>query len=109
MSYADYTRHRPDPPEPPEEPVRLTIALDYDDCYTADPWLWDTFIASARSAGHSVICVTCRHDDPGDSLRKLPIPVYYTEMAPKRWHMEQLGIDVDIWIDDYPECVREGR
>jgi hypothetical protein len=92
------------------EGAQLTIALDYDDTYTADPGLWNLFIKSARERGHKVICVTCRGQswDNADLL-KLPILVYYTDMAPKRWHMEQLGITVDIWIDDCPECVKEGR
>jgi hypothetical protein len=96
------------------EGAQLTIALDYDDTYTADPGLWNLFIKSARERGHKVICVTCRNsrwadDDCLSPLKALPVLVYYTDMAPKRWHMEQLGITVDIWIDDCPECVKEGR
>jgi hypothetical protein len=30
-------------------------------------------------------------------------------LASKRWHMHQLGVNVDVWIDDLPECVKDGR
>jgi hypothetical protein len=34
---------------------------------------------------------------------------YFTNLASKRWHMHQLGVNVDVWIDDLPECVKDGR
>lgn len=89
----------------------LTIAIDYDDTYTADPTLWDAFIAHARERGHRVVCVTCRRETM-DNVEECDVPgvlTYFTSMAPKRWHMEQQGIEVDIWIDDHPICVEQGR
>lgn len=40
----------------------MLIALDYDGTYTADPVFWETFIVSARVHGHTVVCITMRHE-----------------------------------------------
>lgn len=92
----------------------MIIALDYDETYTADPELWDHFINQATVLGHSVICVTCRRDTEENRLEvKIPsIPKhnhYFTDLSSKRWYMEKREIHVDIWIDDLPETVKDGR
>jgi len=85
----------------------VRIAIDYDGTYTADPGLWRRFIIDAESRGHRVVCVTCRRrDNPIDEL--LGVVLYYTEMASKQWHMESIGVKVDVWIDDMPETVVDG-
>lgn len=91
----------------------MIIALDFDDTYTADPSLWDTFISECLSRSHRVLIVTCRHgtEESREVVLEnlgLDVPVYYTGHAPKRWFMEQLGVKVDIWIDDRPEFVVHG-
>ena len=53
----------------------LVISLDYDRTYTADPGLWDQFIALARSRGHEVVCVTGRNGPPGPHERPIPCDV----------------------------------
>jgi len=90
------------------------IAIDFDETFTADPELWQNFIRDAHARGHRVYCVTCRRDTPENrEIVRIPdLPAYrhyFTSLAPKRWFMEQRGIQIDIWIDDQPECVREGR
>ena len=51
---------------------KLTIAIDFDDTYTADTELWGLFLRKAIANGHSVFCVTCRREDErtGKSLTK---------------------------------------
>jgi len=73
------------------------ISLDYDRTYTADPELWDAFIALAQSRGHTLICITMRTNPFAFS-----IPVYCTAGIAKVPWAEQHGIKVDIWIDDQP-------
>jgi hypothetical protein len=92
----------------------MIIALDYDDTYSAAPELWDEFIDACERRGHDVICVSCRRDtDENREECKIAKLVhhahYFTALSPKRWFMEQRGIKVDVWIDDLPECVKEGR
>lgn len=97
-----------------------TIALDYDDTYTADPELWQMFIMRAEKRGHRVYIVTCRRDtdenrlevygDRESTLTGLPWSRHiFTGLAPKKWFCEQRGIKIDIWIDDMPECIYLGR
>lgn len=92
----------------------MTIAIDFDETYTADPVLWDTFIASAVERGHRVYCVTCRRDteDNRDVVRIACLPPHrhlFTGLSAKRWYCDKRGIKVDVWIDDLPRCVDEGR
>lgn len=83
------------------------IALDYDQTYTADPILWDLFIENANEGDHEVMIVTYRDKDmPID--HKLHIPVFYTGFVAKRVYMKEQGIDIDIWIDDWPESILIG-
>ena len=82
----------------------MKIALDYDGTFTEDPQLWLWFIDKCQLRGHEIFVVTFRGDDtPID--HRLPVHVYYTAARPKRKHMENLGIKVDVWIDDHPELI----
>lgn len=45
---------------------RLTISLDFDETFTADPEFWLGFIKSAQVRGHRIICVTARYDSLGN-------------------------------------------
>lgn len=96
---------------------KLTIAIDYDDTYTADVKLWATFIRSALDLGHRVYCVTARRVDE-ESLDQINtsfrhwdcmIPVIFTSMGSKLAAMKRRNIEVDIWIDDNPKAIIEGR
>lgn len=94
--------------------MQMTIALDYDGCYTADPELWQKFVLDARDKGHRVIVVTCRMDTPENRSEVFvpgvkPSLHYFTSMRSKRWYMEKFQIRPDIWIDDMPDCVENGR
>lgn len=82
----------------------MKIALDYDGTYTEDPVLWNKFIDLLQLRDHEVMIVTFRGDDtPID--HEVPIPVYYTAARPKREFMNDIGITIDVWIDDYPELI----
>jgi hypothetical protein len=89
----------------------MRIALDYDDTYTRDPPLWDSFIDQSLAHGHDIRIVTFRSDNMnnedieesiGDS-----IPVIYTGGQRKRVHCYTLGFMVQVWIDDMPEIIVE--
>lgn len=75
------------------------FGLDYDRTYTADPILWDEFVASAQRRGHRVLCVTMRRPDEAITM---PCPVVYTSRRAKVPFVEGEGITVDVWIDDSP-------
>lgn len=88
----------------------LTIAIDFDDTFTADVEFWTEWIYLARKYQHTVICVSARRDviEHRQELRdSLPagIPVLLSYDQPKHDYAKAQGYDVDIWIDDCPEAV----
>lgn len=94
--------------------MTLKIALDYDNTYTADKELWDKFTDMVQLMNHKVFIVTMRsresdwNDELGVLDKKLSLPVIFCDGRPKRRVCEELGIHVDIWIDDYPEGIHLG-
>ena len=95
----------------------LTIAIDFDETITRDAELWRQFIDIAKSAGHRVICVTCRRNtmDNREFIKGyceshfINVPIYFTDLNSKIEHMRARDIHVDIWIDDDPNCIIHGK
>lgn len=89
----------------------MNILLDHDGTYSVDTHLWDMFIHHAIGNGHDVYMVTSRCDnDPlpyYGYLHAADIPIYYTNYMAKRQFMEDLGIKVDVFIDDNPKYIDE--
>jgi hypothetical protein len=87
----------------------MLIAIDYDDTYTQDPFMWDAFIKLAKSQKHGVICVTMRHEHEGsDVIRQLHGKVdsiLFTARRAKLPYTFELGYRVSVWIDDSPHFV----
>lgn len=86
--------------------------MDYDGTYTADPEMWELFVANARCRGHSVIVATMRHSDlEGDEVRKalggLVDLIVFTERKAKKQFLRNMQIIPDIWIDDNPDWLYE--
>lgn len=86
----------------------MKIALDFDGTYTADPDFWHEFINEALVNGHHVWIVTAR-DEENDGinwskvgLKHAPCPVVFCDGCPKRQITRELGIEIDVWIDDNP-------
>jgi len=84
----------------------LNISLDFDDTYTRDPKAWDDFIDLMQRQGHSVYCVTMRHESEGrqvkEALASRVDGVFFTNRKAKKDFMYERGINVDVWIDDSP-------
>jgi hypothetical protein len=94
-----------------EGPRPFTLGLDYDDTYSLDPAFWNHVVAFAKLCGHKVVCVTCRPEtqENYDACNIPGVLTYFTGMAPKDWYMREKGIEVDVWVDDSPDCVLHGR
>jgi hypothetical protein len=90
------------------------IAIDFDETYTADPACFAEIVAVLRRYQHRPLIVSCRRNTPknrnviseivGDDLL-----IILTDLKPKRPFCESMGLPVDIWMDDMPECVERGR
>ena len=86
----------------------MNIALDFDDTYTRDPIMWGKFIEMAKERGHDIRIVTFRKrtmTHPALDYMSQMIPVIYTEYIQKRKYTNDIGWNVDIWIDDSPEYI----
>jgi hypothetical protein len=84
----------------------MLIALDYDKTYTADPVLWQRFIATAKERGHSVIVATMRFPQEGAEIDKalgsMVDGIVYTSRKAKYDGLQAQGFSPSIWIDDSP-------
>ena len=97
---------------------KLTIAIDYDDTFSADMKAWTEVIAVLQSAGHRVIMVTARRDTDEnregikswlDHFGVEGVPLYFTNLGSKLHWAESRGLKVNIWIDDDPRSLVHGR
>lgn len=88
----------------------MTIGIDYDGTFNADPELWRGFIIHAASRGHNCVCVTGRSDEGeyGAEVRRAIgdlMPIVFAGMVWKSKAAEGAGFYVNVWIDDNPEYV----
>lgn len=91
----------------------LVISLDYDRTYTAAPGLWRSFVAQATEAGNRVVCIS-RREATEQNVAEIRSAFADLEVADvllcgpdqqKRAAAAAAGIEVDIWVDDYPEGI----
>lgn len=91
----------------------LTISLDYDRTFTAAPGLWRSFVVDAVARGNRVVCIT-RRDDTEENRHELRLAFGDLEVAQmilcgtgtqKRDAAKAAGVEVDVWIDDFPEGI----
>ncbi len=97
----------------------LTIAIDYDDTWTAAPELFRKFHRDALAMpGIRIFVVSSRHCDCDmhtvcenhcDIHEATGRTAILTSGSAKKWFMNQRGIKVDIWIDDCPESILQGK
>ena len=85
----------------------LSIALDYDETFTAHKELWTQFVYLASTLGCKVTFVTYRqeirragNEDILEDAKSLGIPVVFSNGTPK-----SSVFKADIWIDDNPSTI----
>lgn len=88
----------------------MTIAVDFDDTFTADPDLWWSFVELCKARGHRVVVVTYRSKNGQfayevERVIRGRLPVVWTERRQKKAIALAEGYEVDIWIDDRPELI----
>lgn len=90
---------------------QLTIAIDFDGTFAANPALWRNFITDAQNIwGYQIVCVTGRSDEGewGKEVKEAIdglIPIVFAGHRWKREAAQAAGYEVNIWIDDNPEYI----
>lgn len=99
------------------EPKPLTISIDYDRTFTAAPGLWRSFIADATNRGNIIVCIS-RREDTEANREEMRLAFGDLEVSQlvlcgtgtqKRDAAAAGGLEVDVWIDDYPEGIPAAR
>jgi hypothetical protein len=88
---------------------QLTIAIDFDDTWSADPEGWRCVFDLLTTRGHVVIMATGRHqwsDDMGRAALPPDMPIVYCGSELKERATRAAGYSVDIWIDDMPGMIQ---
>lgn len=85
----------------------MIVSLDYDGTYTRDPQVWDQIIEVLRLQGHEVYVVTMRYEatqgqEVYEALSGKVDKIIFTERKAKKTFLRNLGILIDVWIDDIP-------
>jgi hypothetical protein len=73
--------------------------------------MWNNFINLALLSGHRVYCVTLRTPEQGEEVKNSIgrlVGCHFTSMQSKSKYMYALGISIDVWIDDMPDCIGQG-
>lgn len=89
----------------------MKIAVDYDKTFTTNKGFWLEFMIRAQELGWEVFIATQRHPelDWNEDFDQLEawhdIKTYFTDGKAKKQALEELGIYVDIWVDDMPEKI----
>lgn len=93
----------------------MTIALDFDGTFDRDPKFWRLFVDTSRHFGHEVLIVSCRQDEGENrtammEMTQLPLWRHkLTSGEAKRHYMERTGWKIDVWIDDEPKNIENGK
>lgn len=83
----------------------LTIAIDWDETWTADPDMWKAISDMMKARGHKVYIVTARPSYSIWECEQSGLEVIACAWMPKRETCEARGVRVDVWVDDCPEFI----
>lgn len=87
----------------------MKIALDWDNTFTKDTDLWQSFVLQSNARDHKVWIVTSRgKDTPIEFIPEGVQTVIYCEYRAKEKVTNERGIKIDVWIDDDPRYIVEG-
>ena len=88
----------------------LTISIDLDKTWTADPTAFALIAHSFRARGHTVIICTRRTELSHDERSTLQIPEFVSLFfASYGFKRDAVPFPVDIWIDDEPGTIEPQR
>jgi HK97 family phage portal protein len=107
--------------EPPPPAARslpesraLTISMDFDRTFSADPQLWGEFARKAVADGNRVVMISRRPESDreevisslGDYAESFSDVLLVGGDTLKADAAQAAGISVDVWVDDSPQFIR---
>jgi HK97 family phage portal protein len=100
----------------PIESRAMTISIDFDRTFAADPQMWGEFATKSVADGNTVVMISRRPDTPED---RQTVTEALGDYAPafsqvllvggdtlKADAAQAAGINVDVWVDDSPQFIR---
>lgn len=95
----------------------MTISIDFDRTFAADPSLWGDFARQAKADGNTVVMVSRREDTPedrqtvtdtlGDYASAFSQVLLVGSDTLKEDGAKAAGVDVDVWVDDSPQTITD--
>lgn len=97
---------------------KFSLGLDWDGTASCDPGLFLKIINLLREAGNKVYIVTMRYESELNGVEGMfgPIPhelrsvvdgVFATGRRAKKEFMQEMGIEIHVWMDDNPRAIQE--
>jgi len=94
----------------------MNIAIDFDGTFDRDTVAWGAVVQVLQESGHQLFMVTGRNNDDKELVRQWAEcsgisrgRVICTNGEAKRWHCEHRGLKIDVWIDDDPSSIINGK
>jgi len=95
----------------------LTISMDFDRTFAADPTLWGEFALKAVEDGNTVVMISRRPEDDrqtvaetlGDYADAFSQVLLVGGDTMKGDAAQAAGIDVDVWVDDSPQTITPAK
>ena len=112
------------PPLPPPTAARsltesraLTISMDFDRTFAADPQLWGEFARKAVEDGNTVVMISRRPEADreevisslGEYAESFSQVLLVGGDTMKGDAAQAAGIEVDVWVDDSPQFIRSAE
>ena len=101
----------------PIESRAMTISIDFDRTFAADPQLWGEFARKSASEGNTVVMISRRPEEDrqtvtetlGDYADAFSQVLLVGGDTMKGDAAQAAGIEVDVWVDDSPQFIRSAE
>ena len=95
----------------------MTVSIDFDRTFAADPALWGEFARKAVADGNTVVMISRRPDTPDDRQTVTDTLGDYADAFSqvllvggdtlKADAADAAGVSVDVWVDDSPQTITD--
>jgi HK97 family phage portal protein len=95
----------------------LTISIDFDRTFAADPQLWGEFARKSAAEGNTVVMISRRPEEDRQTVTET-LGEYADAFSQvllvggdtmKADAAQAAGIEVDVWVDDSPQFIRSAE